>query len=156
MTIASRSLTSVYDHHARSCSVAWSRPPTCHELNWLQQSTDFFMANAGIKDFTPASKYFGPASTQCHDLDITSLRGCSRRTPFVRRAPISCTLLSYPACVAPAAEHTVPSARSTALPHSVVQIAMACQAQVGYANLTISVRASGMQEKLRRLRQTTR
>ncbi len=29
---------------------------TCHELNWLQQSTDFFMANAGIKDFTPASK----------------------------------------------------------------------------------------------------
>jgi NitT/TauT family transport system substrate-binding protein len=26
--------------------------------NWLQQSTDFFMANAGIKDFTPASKYF--------------------------------------------------------------------------------------------------
>ena len=28
--------------------------------NWLQQSTDFFMANAGIKDFTPASKYFDP------------------------------------------------------------------------------------------------
>ncbi|MBV9559418.1 MAG: ABC transporter substrate-binding protein [Bradyrhizobium sp.] len=25
---------------------------------WLQQSTDFFMANAGIKDFTPADKYF--------------------------------------------------------------------------------------------------
>jgi NitT/TauT family transport system substrate-binding protein len=28
--------------------------------NWLQQTTDFFMANAGIKDFTPASKYFDP------------------------------------------------------------------------------------------------
>lgn len=28
--------------------------------NWLQQSTDFFMANAGVKDFTPASKYFDP------------------------------------------------------------------------------------------------
>ena len=27
---------------------------------WLQQSTDFFMANAGVKDFTPASKYFDP------------------------------------------------------------------------------------------------
>ena len=25
---------------------------------WLQQSTDFFMANAGVKDFTPASSYF--------------------------------------------------------------------------------------------------
>ncbi|CCD98927.1 ABC transporter substrate-binding protein [Bradyrhizobium sp. STM 3809] len=25
---------------------------------WLQQSTDFFMANAGIKEFTPASSYF--------------------------------------------------------------------------------------------------
>ena len=30
-------------------------------INWLQQSTDFFMANAGIKDFTPASKYFDPS-----------------------------------------------------------------------------------------------
>jgi NitT/TauT family transport system substrate-binding protein len=29
--------------------------------NWLQQSTDFFMTNAGIKDFTPASKYFDPS-----------------------------------------------------------------------------------------------
>jgi NitT/TauT family transport system substrate-binding protein len=29
--------------------------------NWLQQSTDFFMANAGIKDFTPANKYFDPS-----------------------------------------------------------------------------------------------
>jgi NitT/TauT family transport system substrate-binding protein len=29
--------------------------------NCLQQSTDFFMANAGIKDFTPASKYFDPS-----------------------------------------------------------------------------------------------
>jgi NitT/TauT family transport system substrate-binding protein len=29
--------------------------------NWLQQSTDFFMANGGIKDFTPASKYFDPS-----------------------------------------------------------------------------------------------
>jgi sulfonate transport system substrate-binding protein len=29
--------------------------------NWLQQTTDFFMANAGIKDFTPASQYFDPA-----------------------------------------------------------------------------------------------
>jgi NitT/TauT family transport system substrate-binding protein len=28
---------------------------------WLQQSTDFFMANAGVKDFTPASKYFDPS-----------------------------------------------------------------------------------------------
>src|SRR4051795_6298731 len=28
---------------------------------WLEQSTDFFMANAGIKDFTPASKYFDPS-----------------------------------------------------------------------------------------------
>jgi hypothetical protein len=28
--------------------------------NWLQQSTDFFMANARIKDFTPASRYFDP------------------------------------------------------------------------------------------------
>ena len=28
---------------------------------WLDQSTDFFMANAGIKDFTPASKYFDPS-----------------------------------------------------------------------------------------------
>jgi len=28
---------------------------------WLQQTTDFFMANAGIKDFTPASKYFDPS-----------------------------------------------------------------------------------------------
>jgi NitT/TauT family transport system substrate-binding protein len=27
---------------------------------WLQQTTDFFMANAGVKDFTPASKYFDP------------------------------------------------------------------------------------------------
>ena len=25
---------------------------------WLQQSTDFFMANAGVKDFTPAATYF--------------------------------------------------------------------------------------------------
>ncbi len=24
--------------------------------NWLQQSTDFFMTNAGIKDFTPAAR----------------------------------------------------------------------------------------------------
>jgi len=30
-------------------------------VNWLQQSTDFFMANAGIKDFTPANKYFDPS-----------------------------------------------------------------------------------------------
>jgi len=29
--------------------------------NWLQQTTDFFMANANIKDFTPASKYFDPS-----------------------------------------------------------------------------------------------
>ena len=29
--------------------------------NWLQQSTDFFMANAGVKDFTPASNYFDPS-----------------------------------------------------------------------------------------------
>jgi len=29
--------------------------------NWLQQSTDFFMASAGIKDFTPATKYFDPS-----------------------------------------------------------------------------------------------
>lgn len=29
--------------------------------NWLQQSTDFFMANANIKEFTPASKYFDPS-----------------------------------------------------------------------------------------------
>jgi NitT/TauT family transport system substrate-binding protein len=29
--------------------------------NWLQQSTDFFMASAGIKDFTPANKYFDPS-----------------------------------------------------------------------------------------------
>jgi NitT/TauT family transport system substrate-binding protein len=29
--------------------------------NWLQQSTDFFMANAGVNDFTPASKYFDPS-----------------------------------------------------------------------------------------------
>jgi len=29
--------------------------------NWLQQSTDFFMANAGVRDFTPASKYFDPS-----------------------------------------------------------------------------------------------
>jgi NitT/TauT family transport system substrate-binding protein len=29
--------------------------------NWLQQTTDFFMANAGIKDFTPASRYFDPS-----------------------------------------------------------------------------------------------
>jgi len=29
--------------------------------NWLQQTTDFFMANAGIKDATPASKYFDPS-----------------------------------------------------------------------------------------------
>jgi NitT/TauT family transport system substrate-binding protein len=29
--------------------------------NWLQQTTDFFMANAGVKDFTPASKYFEPS-----------------------------------------------------------------------------------------------
>jgi NitT/TauT family transport system substrate-binding protein len=28
---------------------------------WLQQSTDFFMANAGVKEFTPASKYFDPS-----------------------------------------------------------------------------------------------
>jgi len=27
---------------------------------WLQQTTDFFMANAGVKDFTPADKYFDP------------------------------------------------------------------------------------------------
>jgi NitT/TauT family transport system substrate-binding protein len=25
---------------------------------WLQQTADFFMANAGVKDFTPADKYF--------------------------------------------------------------------------------------------------
>jgi NitT/TauT family transport system substrate-binding protein len=30
-------------------------------VNWLQQTTDFFMANAGIKDFTPANKYFDPS-----------------------------------------------------------------------------------------------
>ena len=29
--------------------------------NWLQQSTDFFMANAGVQDFTPANKYFDPS-----------------------------------------------------------------------------------------------
>jgi NitT/TauT family transport system substrate-binding protein len=29
--------------------------------NWLQQTTDFFMANAGVKDFTPASQYFDPS-----------------------------------------------------------------------------------------------
>jgi NitT/TauT family transport system substrate-binding protein len=29
--------------------------------NWLQQSTDFFMANAGVNDFTPASQYFDPS-----------------------------------------------------------------------------------------------
>jgi NitT/TauT family transport system substrate-binding protein len=29
--------------------------------NWLQKSTDFFMANAGVKDFTPASSYFDPS-----------------------------------------------------------------------------------------------
>jgi len=29
--------------------------------NWLQQTTDFFMANAGIKDATPANKYFDPS-----------------------------------------------------------------------------------------------
>ena len=28
---------------------------------WLQQVTDFFMGNAGIKDFTPASRYFDPS-----------------------------------------------------------------------------------------------
>lgn len=28
---------------------------------WLQQTTDFFMANAGVNDFTPASKYFDPS-----------------------------------------------------------------------------------------------
>lgn len=28
---------------------------------WLEQTTDFFMANAGVKDFTPASKYFDPS-----------------------------------------------------------------------------------------------
>jgi NitT/TauT family transport system substrate-binding protein len=27
---------------------------------WLQQSTDFFMANAGVAQFTPASEYFDP------------------------------------------------------------------------------------------------
>lgn len=27
---------------------------------WLQQSTDFFMANAGVKEFTPATQYFDP------------------------------------------------------------------------------------------------
>src|ERR1700761_1694554 len=30
-------------------------------VNWLQQSTDFFMADAGIKDSTPASQYFYPS-----------------------------------------------------------------------------------------------
>ena len=29
--------------------------------NWLQQTTNFFMANANVKDFTPASKYFDPS-----------------------------------------------------------------------------------------------
>jgi len=29
--------------------------------NWLQQSTDFFMANANVKEFVPASKYFDPS-----------------------------------------------------------------------------------------------
>jgi NitT/TauT family transport system substrate-binding protein len=29
-------------------------------VNWLQQSTDFFMTDAGIKNFTPASQYFDP------------------------------------------------------------------------------------------------
>jgi NitT/TauT family transport system substrate-binding protein len=29
--------------------------------NWLQQSTDFFMADAGITNFTPASQYFDPS-----------------------------------------------------------------------------------------------
>jgi NitT/TauT family transport system substrate-binding protein len=28
---------------------------------WLEQTTDFFMANAGVKNFTPASKYFDPS-----------------------------------------------------------------------------------------------
>ncbi len=29
--------------------------------NWLQQTTDFFMANANIKEFTPATTYFDPS-----------------------------------------------------------------------------------------------
>ncbi|MCS3758983.1 hypothetical protein GGE24_002441 [Bradyrhizobium centrosematis] len=36
--------------------------------NWLQQSTDFFMAKAGIKDFTLASKYFDPS---LHSMPMT-------------------------------------------------------------------------------------
>ena len=34
---------------------------------WLQQSTDFFMANAGISDAMPASTYFDPS------LDLTAI-----------------------------------------------------------------------------------
>ena len=29
--------------------------------NGCSRSTDFFMANAGVKDFTPANKYFDPS-----------------------------------------------------------------------------------------------
>ncbi|WP_247459156.1 hypothetical protein [Bradyrhizobium sp. 153] len=43
--------------------------------NWRQQSTDFFVANAGIKDFTPASKYFDPSlSLEDSDVDTSTLR----------------------------------------------------------------------------------
>jgi NitT/TauT family transport system substrate-binding protein len=30
-------------------------------INWLQQSTSFFMENANIKEFTPAKTYFDPS-----------------------------------------------------------------------------------------------
>ena len=49
---------------SRSHVFRWDR----HELNWLQQSTDFFMAKAGIKDFTLASKYFDPS---LHSMPMT-------------------------------------------------------------------------------------
>ena len=42
--------------------------------NWLQQTTNFFMANAGIKDFTPASKYFDPSLRNDEKSDV--FRAC--------------------------------------------------------------------------------
>jgi H+/Cl- antiporter ClcA len=46
---------------AGAISAAFSAPLAGAFFALLQQSTDFFMANAGIKDFTPASKYFDPS-----------------------------------------------------------------------------------------------
>ena len=55
---------------------------------WLQQSTDFFMANAGIKDFTPATQIFRsePVSENCCVSSLAGLRGAAVTSVAARPA----------------------------------------------------------------------